>query len=198
MPPISSSNGGFSPAAPEPGSEAITSLLQQTAAGDRQAEARLVAAIYGELRALARRELLRWPASTTPATALAHELFERLLRSEREWPNRRYFFGACARALHEILIEQARRRRREERLPTSLPAPGEPFLEDEMDELRVNLDRLDVIQARAAEVFRLHFLVGKTIPEIAAVLACGHATVERDLLFARTWLHERMRQPMAP
>jgi len=198
MPPNSSPNGGF-PAEPhEPGSEAITSLLRRTAAGDRQAEARLVATIYGELRGLARRELVRWPASTTPATALAHELFDRLLRSEREWPNRRYFFGACARALHEILIEQARRRRREERLPTSLPAPGEPLLEDEMEELRVNLDRLDVIQARAAEVFRLHFLVGKTIPEISSVLACGHATVERDLRFARTWLHERIRQTTAP
>lgn len=71
--------------------------------------------------------------------------------------------------------------------------PQGDLSEAEILALRECLELLDALQPRAAEVFRNHYLLGLTIPEIAAALEIGHATVERDLRFARTWLHEKLR-----
>jgi RNA polymerase sigma factor (TIGR02999 family) len=183
-------------------SDEITTLLRRSARGDREAEEELISRIYARLRRMARSELARWPAAAgTQATGLVHTLYLELVRErEREWPGRRYFFGAFARALHELLIDRARRRAvrgRRQELSRQLPDGNLPIQDEEIEALRDHLERLDRIRPRAAEVFRTHFLIGLTIPEIAVELELGHATVERDLRFARTWLHERMRPSTA-
>src|SRR3954468_1879399 len=62
---------------------------------------RLAAALSGELR----------PGQTLQPTALVHEAYMRLVRGKDPgWEGRRHFFGAAARAMREILIEQARRK----------------------------------------------------------------------------------------
>ena len=71
--------------------------------------------------------------------------------------------------------------------------PQSDLDDSEIPALRECLGRLDAVQPRAAEVLRNHYLLGLTIPENAEALGIGHATVERDLLFARTWLHEKLR-----
>src|SRR5438876_11072849 len=62
---------------------------------------RLAAALTGQLR----------PGQTLQPTALVHEAYLRLVRNrDPGWEGRRHFFGAAARAMREILIEQARRK----------------------------------------------------------------------------------------
>src|SRR5690349_15370972 len=62
---------------------------------------RLAAALSGGLR----------PGQTLQPTALVHEAYMRLVRDKDPgWEGRRHFFGAAARAMREILIEQARRK----------------------------------------------------------------------------------------
>ena len=51
------------------------------------------------------------PGQTLRPTALVHEAYLRLVRDKDPgWEGRRHFFGAAARAMREILIEQARRK----------------------------------------------------------------------------------------
>ena len=77
-----------------------------------QAAADLMPAVYAELRRLAEsltRQLR--PGQTLQATALVHEAYLRLVRDhDPGWDGRRHFFAAAARAMREILIEQARRK----------------------------------------------------------------------------------------
>ena len=176
----------------------ITALLHQASAGHPGAEDALLDHIYGELRRIAHREQQRHVGEVTnPATALAHEVYLQLIRDEdAPWSDRRAFFAAYTRALHNRLVDRVRRRAargRRESLPAQVADRERVLADDELVALREHLGRLDDVDARAAEVFRVHFLVGLTIPEIASTLDIGHATVERDLLFARTWLHGKMR-----
>src|ERR671930_565369 len=72
----------------------------------------LLPEVYAELRRLAQALTgkLR-PGQTLQPTALVHEAYLRLVRNrDPGWEGRRHFFGAAARAMREILIEQARRR----------------------------------------------------------------------------------------
>src|SRR5689334_18761603 len=79
---------------------------------DVRPAAELLPAVYAELRRLAAALTgqLR-PGQTLQPTALVHEAYLRLVRDrDPGWDGRRHFFGAAARAMREILIEQARRK----------------------------------------------------------------------------------------
>src|SRR3954451_5098890 len=72
----------------------------------------LLPAVYDELRRLAQALTgqLR-PGQTLQATALVHEAYLRLVGDKDPgWQGRRHFFGAAARAMRQILIDQARRK----------------------------------------------------------------------------------------
>src|SRR5689334_22568319 len=72
----------------------------------------LLPAVYDELRRLAAaltRQLR--PGQTLQPTALVHEAYLRLVGGQDPgWEGRRHFFGAAARAMRQILIDQARRK----------------------------------------------------------------------------------------
>ncbi len=72
--------------------------------------AELMPMLYAELRTLASEMIARLsPGQTLQSTALVHEAYLRLVRDrDPGWEGRRHFFGAAARAMREILIEQAR------------------------------------------------------------------------------------------
>ena len=61
--------------------EDVTSLLRAAEAGDREAVDRVFSVLYGELRAIAHRQLQRIPAEQTlSTTALVHEAYLKLSR----------------------------------------------------------------------------------------------------------------------
>src|SRR5262249_61041554 len=72
----------------------------------------LLPQVYAELRRLAAALTGKLqPGQTLQPTALVHEAYLRLVRNhDPGWEGRRHFFGAAARAMREILIEQARRK----------------------------------------------------------------------------------------
>ena len=81
-------------------------------APEMQPAAELLPVVYEELRRLAAALSARLPpGQTLQPTALVHEAYLRLVgEQDPGWNGRRHFFGAAARAMRNILVEQARRK----------------------------------------------------------------------------------------
>ena len=174
----------------------VTRILQSIEQGHPKAAEKLLPLVYDELRKLAAAKMGREaPGQTLQATALVHEAWLKLAGSERqEWRGRAHFFGAAAEAMRRILIDKARRKSSLKR-GSDLPA-------EELHESRIELrapaeeilavhDALDGLAAEdrnAAEVVKLRYFVGLTIPEIADALEMAPRTADRHWAFARAWL----------
>lgn len=95
-------------------SSPVTDLLAECGVETEQLVDELVALVYDELRQMAHRQLSREAGSRTlNTTGLVHEAYLKLVEEDAvPLRNRRYFFGAAARAMRQVLIDAARRRNR--------------------------------------------------------------------------------------
>ena len=181
----------------DPQPELTTSLLAQFGAGKPDAEAQLTPLIYRELRRLAAGYMRRERANhTLQATALVNEAWIRLVQQpQMTWQSRAHFFGIASKLMRQILVDHARRRSAAKRgvgakqitLNDNLAAaPGQL-----MDVLVLDdaLQRLNAIDARAAQIVEMHFFGGLSFEEMALVLGVSARTVKRDWRMARAWLH---------
>jgi RNA polymerase sigma factor (TIGR02999 family) len=156
----------------------------------------LLPAVYDELRRLAQALTgqLR-PGQTLQATALVHEAYLRLVGDKDPgWQGRRHFFGAAARAMRQILIEQARRKAshkhggKGQRVEL---AEGLAYVEPPADDLLAldeAIGKLQALKPHLAEIVLLRYYTGLSVEETAAVLGESVRTVYRDWRHARTWL----------
>ncbi|MCC6321803.1 MAG: sigma-70 family RNA polymerase sigma factor [Phycisphaerales bacterium] len=183
----------------------VTLALRAVSGGDANAAANLLPLVYEQLRRLARAKMGRLPPGVTvQPTALVHEAYMRVLAGRKEdFNDRNHFFATAARAMRDILVEQARRRAslkrggdraREalddiaERTP-AIHAPDEAEgAADDMLALDRALHKFEQADARKAEVVMLRFFAGLTHEQIAESLGLSVPTVERDVRFARAWL----------
>jgi len=188
------------PASPDSSSalEEITELLNRR---DADAERRLYTLLYGELHRLARRQLAgERPGGTIQATALVHELFLRLHTAHpTPWGSRAHFFGAAARAMRRILVDQARRKRAGKRGGGRSPLPlDEVEVESEEDlDLAALDDALSLLEERdprMAKVVELRFFANLGVAETAQTLGISPRTVKREWNVARAWLRAKMRE----
>jgi RNA polymerase sigma factor (TIGR02999 family) len=176
----------------------VTRILQSIEQGDSNAAEQLLPLVYSELRKLAAARMAQEaPGQTLQATALVHEAWLKLAGSDRQqWRGRAHFFGAAAEAMRRILIDKARRKASQKRGGDQPP--------EELHESRIELrapsseilavhDALDALAAEdrmAAEVVKLRYFVGMTIPEIADALGLAPRTADRHWAFARAWLKQ--------
>jgi RNA polymerase sigma factor (TIGR02999 family) len=93
-------------------SQPVSELLGRCQAGDEESFRKLLAAAYPELRRLAHYHLRgERPNHTLQSTALVHEAYVRLLKTEpTDFQNRAHFFGACSQLMRQILVDYARAR----------------------------------------------------------------------------------------
>ena len=174
----------------------VTQLLQALDADDPRAADQLLPLVYEELRKLAAARMAQEkPGQTLQATALVHEAWLRLAGSgEQQWRGRSHFFGAAAEAMRRVLIDQARRKASLKRgADQPLDELQESTLEstkptDEILAVHEALDALAAEDALSAEVVKLRYFVGLTIPEIAQVLGISPRSADRHWCFARAWL----------
>jgi RNA polymerase sigma factor (TIGR02999 family) len=136
------------------------------------------------------------PGITLQATALVHEACLRLLGSETaaHWNSRGHFFSAAAEAMRRILVDSARRRRTQkrggDRIRMDLDELGAATDErlDEVLAINAALDDLAKVDAQAAEVVKLRYFAGLTIPEAAAGIGVSPRTADSLWAYARAWL----------
>ncbi|GMU36023.1 MAG: RNA polymerase subunit sigma [Phycisphaerae bacterium] len=178
----------------------ITALLSAAAKGDGVAAARILPAVYKELRSLAAARMKRTPpGQTLQPTALVHEAYLRLVGSgSPDWESRAHFFFAAARAMRDILVEQARRRaslkRGGDRQRVKL---GDEFwgLESPVEDvlaLHEALGRLEAESPEAAQITLLRYFSGLTTPEAAELMGISVATAERRWRLALAFLRSDM------
>jgi RNA polymerase sigma factor (TIGR02999 family) len=185
----------------------VTHLLDAAAGGDPRAAAELLPLVYGELRSLAAARLAaEAPGQTLQPTALVHEAYLRLVggAAERPWNSRGHFFAAAAEAIRRILVETARRKRRVKHggglRRVDLDAAGSlaGAAPDDLLALDEALGRFAALDPARAELVKLRFFAGLTMPEAAAALGVSLATAERHWAFARTWLFAELNPGEAP
>jgi RNA polymerase sigma factor (TIGR02999 family) len=178
----------------------VTKLLERAQAGDPSAAQELLPLVYEELRRVAAHKMANErPGQTLQATALVHEAWLRLGGGEQlPWQSRAHFFGAAAEAMRRILIDRARKRRVRE--PSGLATPEElqeSSLEadapgEELLAVHEALDDLAVVDASAAQLVKLRYFVGMTLPEAAEALGMALRSAERLWTFSRAWLRDRL------
>lgn len=178
----------------------MTPLDEQLTPNERQPAAELLPALYLELRRLAASLTARLPpGQTLQPTALVHEAYLRLVRDhDPGWEGRRHFFAAAARAMRELLIEQARRKGslkhggKAQRLElTEDLAWIEPPTAD-LIALDDAIQQLQVEDAHLAEIVQLRYYIGLSVEEAASVVGVSVSTLKRDWRFARAWLARRL------
>lgn len=184
----------------------ITTLLNAHAAGETDALDQLLPQVYDELRRIARGRLRHErPDHTLSATEVVHEAFMKLVRLDgARIEHRAHFYAIASRAMRNVLVDHAVRRRTAKRGggagPVTLDdavAGQEQPLED-LIALSDALDRLDRLDERQARVVECRFFGGLSIDETAEALGISPATVSRDWTFARAWLHRELASGSSP
>jgi RNA polymerase sigma factor (TIGR02999 family) len=177
----------------------ITYLLQAAEQGDRGAASQLLPLIYEELRRLAAQKLAQEkPGQTLEATALVHEAYLRLVNVEQsqQWNSRGHFFAAAAEAMRRILVDQARRKKRQKRggalkRVELVDAPA-PSADDRLVALDEALTKLAQEDPLAAQVVELRHFAGLGHEEVAAALRITVYQARQKWTYARAWLSDAL------
>jgi RNA polymerase sigma factor (TIGR02999 family) len=182
----------------------VTRILSAVEQGDPHAAALLLPLVYDELRRLAAQKLTHEnPGQTLQATALVHEAYLKLVDVDeaQHWNGRSHFLAAAAEAMRRILVDRARRRRSRKR--------GGDLVRVEFDEANLAtpeaaaellavdeaLAGLAAADAQAAELVKLRYFAGLSIPEAAQVLNIGSRSADRLWAYARAWLRRAIDKP---
>lgn len=179
----------------------ITQLLKDWGDGDQAALDELMPLVYDELHRQASRYLRNErPNHTLQTTALIHEAYLKLLGGAQiEWQNRNHFFAVASTAMRQILVDHARKRKREKRGGKEENLPLDDSFQISANEKSVDLVALDLalirlakIDARQAKVVELRYFCGLSIDETAEVLGIANSTVRLDWNLAKAWLKEEI------
>lgn len=192
----------------------VTRILSAIEQGDPHAAEDLLPLVYDELRKLAAQKMAQEsPGQTLQATALVHDAYLRLVASpgasapgeldplaqvrSQHWNSRGHFFAAAAEAMRRILVEQARRKRRQKhggevRRVDLDEAPVVSEADVRMVALDEALTRFTAVDPLAAKLVSLRYFTGLTMPETAAVLGISLRSAERNWTYAKTWLHREL------
>jgi RNA polymerase sigma factor (TIGR02999 family) len=184
---------------PQAGTAQVTEWLRAAGGGDAAARERVLGAVYGELRRIARRLLVgdRMRHVLAP-TELVHGAALKLIGQEQIGArDRAHFLAYCAQVMRQVLIDQVRHDHAAKRdagtvvtLVSTLPDEVQQGTDVEV--LHEALERLAAVSPPHARLVERRFFAGMTLEEIAAVDGVSEATVKRQWRAARAWLHEAL------
>jgi RNA polymerase sigma factor (TIGR02999 family) len=155
----------------------------------------LFSLVYDELKRIARRHRRQAGTATLCTTELVHEAFVKLAQPDgASWEGRAHFFGAASRAMRQVLVDFARRRRAPKHgagLRMVSLSEANVAIELDLDELLAldaALDRLDAFDERLRKIVELRFFGGLSEDDVARTLGLSARTVGRDWLKAKLFL----------
>jgi RNA polymerase sigma factor (TIGR02999 family) len=175
-------------------SSGIAALLERWSKGEKHAYDQLLTYLYGDIHAIAVRQLHGERFLTIRPTAVVHEVYLRLSKlHQMQWRDRAHFLSMAARVTRQALVDEARHRRAEKRdggqavtmSDTNLGASEAAYDALDVDALLSELQEFD---AAAADVVSLRVFGGLSIEESAEALKLSVATVNRRWVTGKAWL----------
>lgn len=168
---------------------------------DRRALDAVFSEAYEELRRLASAVKSNDPSETLSPTALVNEAWLKLAASPHvAHTSPLHFKRIAARAMRQVLVEAARRRRAGKRggdaeFVTFEDSMGDArAAADELLALDEALDGLARLSPRQATLVEARFFGGLALKETAELLTVSEATIVRDWRAARAWLATELRR----
>lgn len=168
---------------------------------DRRFLDELFTATYEELRRLAASVREDDPSATLNPTALVNEAYIKLADSLRLTPESRlHFKRIAARAMRQVLVEAARRRRAQKRggdyaiVTLDERIVATITTAEDLLSLEEALQGLARMQPRQAMMVEYRFFGGLDLAETAELLGVSEATLLRDWRAARAWLAQELRR----
>lgn len=165
------------------------------------APAHQFAFVYEELRRLARRQRrMHGEEPTLDTTSLVHETYLKLHQSPLlDGIERPQFFALAARAMRQILVDQARRRSVRRRSGQVAMTTGAAEFADETRSDLVDVVALDhaltqlaVIDYRCGQLVELRVFGGVDMADIAQLQGVTERTVARDWRRACAFLNQKL------
>ena len=178
----------------------MTELIHRAERGDFEAADRLFAAMYVELRRLARARLRGGGRNTLLDTSsLVHESYLRFAQARQlQLQDRVHFMRWAGRVMRSVIVDFARRRQTERRgggkanvrLTTGIGVapPGE----SEILRLHDALEEMAARDRHMADIVEMRYFGGMTESEIAEAVGVNERTVRRDWEKARLFLREAL------
>ena len=180
-----------------PAPSAVTELLHAAAGGDAPAREQVLAAVYGELRRIARRLLAgdRAQAFVAP-TELVHGAAIKLIGQDHvQARDRAHFLAYCAQLMRQVLIDTVRHEGEAKRDGGTRVTLVSSIAEEppvDFDALHAALDALAVASPDLSRLVERRYFAGMTLEEIAGLEGVSLATVKRQWRMARAWLHDAL------
>ena len=174
----------------------VTRLIAACADDEDALLARVFPLVYGELKAIAHRALLRASGNATlSTTALVNEAYLKLAgHTALGLTDRGHLLALCARAMRQIVVDHARRRQADKRGGNQAALSLGAIEADsaERPETIVALDEaLTALTAHDARLVRLieyRVFGGLDSAQIASLLGLTPRSVQREWLRARAWV----------
>lgn len=183
----------------------IETLLERARAGDAGAFDEAYAAVYEEIRRVARwQRRQRNAGETLSTTALVHEAYVKLAGPVRlGLRDHHHLIAIAARAMRQILVDAARARLSAKRgggvaaVELDAEAVATPALAEELVALDRALERLAAQDERLARLVEWRYFGGMTDAELARAFERDERTIRRDWEKARAFLLRELGGPMA-
>lgn len=165
----------------------VTQILERVEKGDAKAPRSCCRSSMTNCAGWLHRKCLRTGRTKTlQPTALVHEAWLRLVGGPTQsWNNRQHFFRAAAEAMRHILVDRARQRRAqrhrghlqqtelsETKAPVSAP-------DDELLSVHEALEHLALRDPVSANLVKLRYFAGLSMPDAAQALGIPLRTAER-------------------
>jgi RNA polymerase sigma factor (TIGR02999 family) len=157
----------------------------------------LIDLLYKELRRMAGAKFrMERSDHTLQPTAVVHEAYLRLKRTEKKWESETEFRKYAAPVIRHVLVDYARSRPPATKVTLTswedVNAADARVPDMEVLALHEVLGRLERHDPELAKIVELHYFGGLTIPETAKALDMPLGTLKDRLTFARSWLRREL------
>jgi RNA polymerase sigma factor (TIGR02999 family) len=181
----------------------LTAILNRMRGGDETATEELFQSLHSQMRVAAQALMFHERADhTLQPSALVNEAVVKLLSSNvfKNAEDRLYLFAAANRAMRQVLVDHARKRKADKRPDSHRKSALDSVLNtlktrDQTDILELT-EAIDVLRhesPRQIQIMELSFFSGLQHLEIGELLNISIATVKRDLTLAKAKLAEMLK-----